>query len=98
MSCLLASDKQTISRVMVNTPCLLGGVAVITDGSNAATLTVYDSEDETTVGRKAVWSNTDAGASNYGGIIFVVPVKMERGIYVVVSGTGAGFRIYEYKH
>ena len=97
MACLLASEKKLESSLIHDRPCLLGGIAVVTDGSNAVTVTVYDSDTNDIIGQKTVWSNTDAGASNYGGVFFVVPIKMERGIYVTVSGAGGGYRVYEYK-
>lgn len=82
---------------MKSQSCLIGGILVITDGSNNATCTVYDSADESYTGKKVVWKNTDAAANNYGGGFFVAPIYCDYGCYVVISGTGASFIIYEWK-
>jgi hypothetical protein len=95
MAIQIPSGVKTGNFLMKTEPCYLGGVLVITDGSNAATVTVYDDSLDRTSG-KIVWQNTDAGASNYGGGFFVAPIKCNNGIYITISGSGASYIAYEY--
>lgn len=69
----------------------INAITVLTDGTNAATLVVYDATSATgTVVAKAVV----AGASLTGHFIFENPVLCENGIYADVTGIGAGYIVY----
>uniref|UniRef100_A0A6M3IHR8 Uncharacterized protein n=1 Tax=viral metagenome TaxID=1070528 RepID=A0A6M3IHR8_9ZZZZ len=91
----IPSGQKTTSFLFKAESCLLGGILVLTDGTNAATVTVYDDNQERTTGKK-VWQNTDAGTSYYGGGFFVAPILCRNGAYVVISGTGASCIVYEW--
>lgn len=96
MGLLVPTGRKTVSEVTHDKPCLLGGVAVNTDGTNAAAVIVYDSAVPDATGKKEVWRSTDAGINNYGGLFPPHPIPMREGIYVVLSGTGASFNVYEF--
>jgi len=93
---IIASGLQSSSVVWKPEPTLLSAILILTDGTNAATVTIYDSATENT-GAKVVWKNKEAGANNYGGALFNPPLKMDNGVYITISGTGASFIAYEYK-
>lgn len=76
--------------------CRLTSVLVITDGTNAAVVILYDKPTATGIaaGNKlGEW--TVPGASLYGGRNWTVPVICQEGIYCTISGTGAS-AIVEY--
>jgi hypothetical protein len=88
------SYELTTSTLVYTGSCVLWRVHVITDGTNAATVTVYD--NTSAEGNKlAVF--TVPGASHYGGSNWVCPVAAKIGLYAAVSGTGAKcFVEYDY--
>ena len=71
---------------------IFGGILVITDGTNNASVIIYD--NATTNTGTEVWKMTVLGAENYGGGMLTNPVVVTKGIYVDVSGTGAAYIIY----
>lgn len=75
---------------------LLTSILVITDGTNPATVALYDKPSVTGIaaGNK-LWEAIVAGASGYGGRNWTYPVKCSSGIYCTISGTGAS-AIVEY--
>jgi len=93
---LVPSGQKYSSFLMSKEPMLLGGILVLTDGTNAATVTVYDNNVEVAAGGIA-WKETDVGTNNYGGMMFPHPIKLNVGCYIVLSGTGASFIAYEAK-
>ena len=70
------------------------GLQVLTDGTNAATVTVYDSENSTISGRVELAKLIVAGADRHAEVIFNVGVVANRGIRVEISGTGANAIVY----
>lgn len=87
------SYEKDTSQVITNDSVYITAAQIITDGTNDATLTLYDSAIGAEGG--VVWTGTVAGASDFGGRNWVYPVKFKNGIYAVVSGTGASY-IVEY--
>jgi hypothetical protein len=76
--------------------CLLVSVLVITDGTNAATVFLYDKPSVTGIDpANKLAEFTVAGAAGYGGRNWVFPIACSSGIYVDVTGTGASY-IVEY--
>lgn len=70
----------------------INAVTLITDGTNAATLTVYDNAS---AGSGLVISKvTASGAQNTTHVIYESPVVAENGIYATVTGTGASYIIF----
>lgn len=92
---LIASNSTgeiTTSQVILDRPGNLSAVLIITDGTNPATVMLFDGMDAN--GKKlGEWSVP--GASLYGGRNWTFPVQCKAGIYCTVSGTGAS-AIVEY--
>ena len=87
------SGEQTATGVIYNGECFLTAVEVITDGTNAAKLIVYDA---LSTDGKVVFEITVTGGSHYGGRLWIPKLRMQSGIYAVLSGTGAPSFIVEY--
>jgi hypothetical protein len=64
----------------------LNAVTILTDGTNAATITIYDN---TSASGLVLYKGILAGASNSRDSIFISPVRCEIGMYISISGTGA---------
>jgi len=93
MNYIAKSTGQLTASALVNTgKGILTSVLVITDGSNPATVTIYDN---TAGSGKMLAKFYVPGATGYGGRNWTVPVQYENGIYCTVSGTGAS-AIVEY--
>jgi len=71
---------------------LLTSIQIATDGTNDATVIAYDvaASGSAAAGNK-IFEFTVAGAHNYGGRDWSVPVRFTNGLYITVSGTGASF-------
>ena len=66
------------------------GILIVTNGSNDASVIVYD--NASTASGTELFKGTIAAASNFGGgFVYSTAVK---GIYVDVSGTGAAYIVY----
>lgn len=85
---LLAAGTTTV----VSRKSLLNGVVAISDGTNTATVTVYDNASTATgtVLAKAVATSAAPTSSNF----TTNHVRADNGITVVVAGTGSGAIIY----
>lgn len=70
----------------------LTGCLIVTNGTNDADIIVYD--NATTASGTILWQGKVAGASNFGGATWEIPVRYNNGIYVNVTGTGATYIIY----
>ena len=81
------------SAVVSSKPVAITSFEVLTDGSNAATVTVYD--NATTGSGTVISKIVCTGAANFCGQTWDVPRYCSNGIYVSISGTGAG-AIVEY--
>jgi hypothetical protein len=76
--------------------CLLVSLLVITDGTNAATVILYDKASVTGIAAtNKLCEFTVPGASQYGGRNWTFPIRCATGIYADVTGTGATY-IVEY--
>jgi hypothetical protein len=76
----------------------INGVSVISDSTNTATVTIYDSADGLTNMTAAktlakVSATTTTGSNS---LAFTNPIRCENGITVVVSGTGSPTAIVLY--
>jgi hypothetical protein len=94
----LAFDGSTASGRLDASAQVVGGVAyltaltVLTDGTNAATVTLYDS---TAASGKIIAKLWVPGAVYSDRMTWVFPVRANVGIYASISGTGAN-AIVEY--
>ena len=91
MNYLKSSGEITASENTVSGVALLGGVQVLTDGTNAATVIIYDS---LTAANKKLYEAVVAGANNTQFDSFNIPIKASAGLYVAVSGVGASVIMY----
>ena len=80
------SGELTESQLVFTGKTLLSKVLVLTDGTNEATVVVYDS---LTASGKKMGTWVVSGPSKYGGGNVIPPEKIRIGIYVSISGTGA---------
>ena len=90
------SYEKTEDATIHTGACLLVSALVITDGTNAATVILYDKPSVTDIaaGNKLA-EFTVAGATGYGGRNWTFPIVCSAGIYADVTGTGASY-IVEY--
>ena len=65
----------------------LTALEVVTDGTNAATVNAYCG---TSNGGTAVAKFVCPGASYFCGVTYEIPISCPNGIYLTISGTGAG--------
>lgn len=81
------SGRLTSSAVVAARGALLCHLMVETDGTNAATVILYDNASAasgTILAKMLV-----PGAAGHGEIVFDSPVEANHGIYCAISGTGA---------
>ena len=89
-----SSGRQTASVVVSAAAGRLHGLVVETDGTNAATVTVYDNASASATGN-IVGRLIVAGADRNANIIFFEQgVEALRGLYLEVTGTGAAAIVY----
>ena len=70
---------------------ILAGVLVMTNGTNDATLEVYDNA-VSVAGTRLIPTMVVPGANRIGGVI--IPVEADNGITYSLTGTGAGVVLY----
>ncbi len=90
MTCV-SSGELTSSQLLFNGRHTLNAVQVITDGTNPATVIIYDN---TAASGKKLFESVVAGANNSGFFSWDCGVQCQNGIYVSVSGTGASCIVY----
>lgn len=89
-----SSGRRTSSAVVSAAPGRLHGLIVETDGTNAATITVYDNSAASASGNivgRLIVAGADRNAN------FVLPeqgVEAQNGLYLEVTGTGAAAIVY----
>lgn len=83
----ISSGIKSGSGVIIAGPALLTDLSVFTDGSNEATVVLYDNASAasgTELGKIIVLA-----ASKSGGLFIPIPVRALNGIYLSLTGTGA---------
>jgi hypothetical protein len=89
----VSSGIKTGNAVIVPGPVIFCGVLVTTDGTNTATVAIYDSATAaTTSGTEIVPPIIVPGSSYWFGGFTYSPAR--NGIYATISGTGASYVIY----
>lgn len=86
-----SSDIKSAAALIATGTNRINALTVFTDGTNAATVTVYDN---TAGSGKVVAQNIAPGSVRTQHIIFENPVFAENGLYATVSGTGASYIVY----
>lgn len=87
-----SSGLKSVDAAIATTGGALTGVLVLTDGTNDATIVVYD--HASAASGTVLFKGKVAGASNFGGATFEVPLRYSNGVYADVTGTGANYIIY----
>ena len=82
------TDRLTADAIICGGPSVLYGIAVETNGTNIAILTLYDN---TSASGKIIRKVGIPGASLCGLYEFPVGLYAANGIYADVSGTGAAY-------
>lgn len=81
-----SSYELSESSLVYSGSCVLWSVVILTDGTNAATVTIYDNTSGS--GNKLA-EFVVPGANRYGGRNWIRPVGAKVGIYAAISGIGA---------
>jgi hypothetical protein len=87
-----SSGEQTSSGTLSTGRALLSSVLVITNGTNDATVILYDN---TAASGDKVFEAVVAGANNAELFAFNKDVLCEDGLYLSISGTGASCIVYK---
>ncbi len=92
-----SSGHLAATKLIYSGPCFLTGVQVYSNGTNAATVTVYDASTAETIGKVMFKAIATGGATSnsFETMAWTFPVECENGIYVVLAGTTPGF-VVEY--
>lgn len=81
----LTSDTQITTKPGVLCSCL-----ILTDGTNDATVIIYDVDDVADIDpTNKLFEWTVTGANNSGGRNWTSPVSFVSGLYMDITGTGA---------
>lgn len=92
MNKVQSSDLKSVSSIINAAPCGLTGISAFTNGTNAATLTIYDNASSAT--GKVLAQLAFPGANLGGYQSFPTNVQAVNGLYASVSGIGATFIIH----
>ncbi|KKN72800.1 hypothetical protein LCGC14_0406550 [marine sediment metagenome] len=87
-----SSGEKTSDTAIVAVAAQLGGILIITDGTNDATVILYD--NATAASGTKLWEAKVPGSDEYGGCMFPEPVEAMNGIYADLTGTGASCIVY----
>lgn len=87
-----SSGLKTADAVIQTGRNRINAVTLITDGTNAASVIVYD--NPSAASGLVLAKVTASGAQNTMHVIFENPVAAEDGLYADVTGTGAGYIVY----
>ena len=87
-----SSGEKTTSGVIKASAGYLGGIVVLTDGTNDATVILYDNASAGS-GTKLLEVSVP-GANNYGEIFPPLAITFTNGCYASISGTGASCIVY----
>lgn len=87
-----SSGLKTADAVIGTGRNRINAITLITDGTNAASVIVYD--NASAASGLELGKVSAAGAQNTVHVIFENPVVAENGIYADVTGTGAAYIVY----
>lgn len=87
----ISSDLQTTDQQIYTGRGTLNAVTILTDGTNAATLTIYDN---TSAAGTVLFKMIVPGASQSNHAEYNLAIRCTTGLYADVSGTGASYIVY----
>lgn len=93
---LKPSGEKDADTAIMNAKGYFGGILIITDGTNDATVALWDNASAAS-GTEIAPAIKVAGGDNYGGFLLLRPIYCDNGIYANVSGTGAKYEVYYQK-
>jgi len=85
--CLSSDLLAAGTTVVMPRKSMLSGLLIISDGTNVATVTVYD--NASTGAGKVLAKGVATVTTGVNSLAFVTPIRADLGITVVVAGTGA---------
>lgn len=88
----LSSGLRTADAAIYVGRGTLNSVSIITDGTNAATVTLYDNASAAT--GNVLFKGVVPGANSSETVAWNLAVRCLNGIYADVSGTGAAYVVY----
>jgi hypothetical protein len=88
----IASGRKTASAAIVVGKAYLTAVSVETDGTNAATIIVYD--NASAASGTILFKIIVPGANSNANVVFTYPILANAGLYLSIAGTGAAANIY----
>lgn len=86
------SGLKTEDAAILARPGYFHGIEIITDGTNDASVIVYD--NVSAASGTIIFQGTIKGTNNFGGVIFIDPVEMFNGIYIDMTGVGMSYIVY----
>ena len=87
-----SSGLKSSSELIKTGSGYFGGILILTDGTNAATVTVYDNKNE--LSDKVIWKAVAVGANKCRESFPPKPILFSNGCNVELSGTGASYIVY----
>lgn len=88
----ITSDLKTTAAVIAVGRSRVNAVTVLTDGTNAATVILYD--NASAASGKVLAKVIVPGANRTEHVVFFNPIVAENGVFASVSGTGAEYIVY----
>jgi len=88
----LSSDLRTADAAIYVGRGTLNAVTVLTDGTNAATLTIYD--NASAASGTVLYKSIVAGADLQKADVYNLAIRCVNGLYADISGTGAAYIIH----
>lgn len=89
---LTSSGLRAADAAIAGMPSQIFGIQVITDGTNAATLTIYD--NAAAASGEVLAKISVAGADRSQSVVYEHGIVANNGIYCDVSGTGAEYIVH----
>ncbi len=86
------SGQLSVDTIISSSPCKLTSIQVLTNGTNAATVTLYDDNNAAT-DREVISVIKVAAGSDYDGRYWIPARQTSYGLYADVTGTGASYII-----
>ena len=87
-----SSGEKTEDTVIKASAGVLGGIIILTDGTNDATAKLYDHASAAS-GTK-LWEAKVPATDEYGGALFPFVIAFANGCYLDLTGTGASAIVY----
>lgn len=88
------TGEQTGDAAICTGPCFITGLLIITNGTDDATIIIYD--NPSAASGTVRWEQTVTGADNYGGRNWAFPKFFNTGMYADIEGTGASYIIEKF--